>query len=58
MIPAGYLGVAEANGVIRGRELAVARLPLMKAQVRNVYARLEEVGFESSPPIGCLGSAG
>ena len=43
-----YFSVAEANGMIKDLELTFGRMLQMKAQVRTVYARLEESGFAPS----------
>lgn len=43
--PRRYVSVAEANAMIRDLELAFGRMLQMKAQVRSVYARLEEAGY-------------
>jgi len=40
-----YFSVAEANAMIRNLELTFGRMLQMKAQVRMVYAQLEETGF-------------
>ena len=40
-----YFSVAEANAMIENLERVVGRVLQMKAQVRMVYARLEEAGF-------------
>lgn len=40
-----YFSVAEANAMIKDLELSFGRMLQMKAQVRLVYARLEEAGF-------------
>jgi hypothetical protein len=40
-----YFSVAEANAMIKDLELTFGRMLQMKAQVRTVYARLEEEGF-------------
>lgn len=40
-----YFSVAEANAMIEHLERVFGRMLQMKAQVRTVYARLEEAGF-------------
>ena len=40
-----YFSVAEANAMIENLERVFGRMLQMKAQVRSVYARLEEVGL-------------
>ena len=40
-----YFSVAEANAMIKDLELTFGRMLQMKAQVREVYACLEESGF-------------
>ena len=52
-----YFSVAEANSMIQRLELAFGRMLQMKAQVREVYTRLEEAGlapsgddFDTAPP--------
>jgi hypothetical protein len=40
-----YFSVAEANAMIENLERVFGRMLQMKAQVRTVYARLEEAGF-------------
>jgi hypothetical protein len=40
-----YFSVAQANAMIEALELTFGRMLQMKAQVRTVYAQLEELGF-------------
>ena len=52
-----YFSVAQANAMIEELERAFGRMLQMKAQVRTVYARLQEIGcapggdeFDPAPP--------
>jgi len=40
-----YFSVAQANAMIEDLERAFGRMLQMKAQIRSVYTRLEEVGY-------------
>lgn len=43
--PQRYFSIAEANAMIKDLELIFGRMLQLKAQIRLVYARLEESGF-------------